>query len=203
MYWTNYLEQLSHILASLEVSNAQGQEIELDQAFGQLWEWTHQIRKDEQAIFLVGNGASASIASHVAADMAKNAQVRTEVFTDLALITALANDLSYDQVFALPLKRKMKAKDILVAISSSGNSPNIIKAARTAQELGGQVITFSAMAPDNLLRSLGDMNFYLPAASYGLAEIGHTAILHYWIDLMVEHKTNSQPKLRTLKIHAN
>jgi D-sedoheptulose 7-phosphate isomerase len=74
---------------------------------------------------------------------------------------------------------------MLVAISSSGRSPNILRAAREAANLGGLVVTLSAMKPDNPLRSLGAINFYVPSDSYGLAETSHTAILHFWVDQIV------------------
>ena len=159
----------------------------VDDAFGMWIEMTICIRKQKRTIFLIGNGASASMASHVAADLAKNGHVHTEVFSDLSLITAIANDLSYDDVFAEPLRRRMKSGDMLVAISSSGNSLNVIKAAEEAQKLDGVVVTLSAMKEGNSLAAKGDINFYLPATTYGLAETCHAAILHHWIDKIVQN----------------
>lgn len=72
--------------------------------------------------------------------------------------------------------------DILVAISSSGKSINILNAVQTTKKLGGRVITLSAMSADNPLRKAGELNFYIPAQSYGMAETCHAALLHYWID---------------------
>jgi D-sedoheptulose 7-phosphate isomerase len=118
----------------------------------------------------------------VAADLAKNAHVHTEVFTDLALITAIANDLSFQEIFSEPLKRRLTQGDMVVAISSSGESPNILRAAETTRKLGGKVITLSAMNSENPLLHLGDLNFYIPAQAYGMAETCHAAILHPWID---------------------
>ena len=99
-------------------------------------------------------------------------------------MTALANDISYEEVYAEPLRWNMKAGDMLVAISSSGNSPNIVRAVKTAQSLNGTVVTLSAMGEDNAIRRLGDLNFYVPAQTYGLAETAHAAILHYWMDMI-------------------
>ena len=124
------------------------------------------------------------MASHFAADVAKNAGIRTNVFTDTALMTALANDLCYEEVYAEQLRWNMKAGDMLVAISSSGNSPNIVRAVKTAQSLNGTVVTLSAMGEDNAIRKLGDLNFYVPAQTYGMAETAHAAILHYWMDIV-------------------
>lgn len=156
-----------------------------DLAFTRWRDHTLQIRATRKSVFLIGNGASASMASHIAADLAKNAHIRTEVFSDLSLITAIANDLSYVEVFAEPLRRRMIEGDMLIAISSSGKSPNILRGVQEAKRLGGIVVTLSAMSPNNNLRTQGFLNFYIPAKSYGMAETCHAAILHYWMDLVV------------------
>jgi D-sedoheptulose 7-phosphate isomerase len=185
MSWLKNAEELKSILQSLAACDDQGKEMDLDVALFQWEQCTWLVREAQKTIYLIGNGASASMASHIAADLAKNAHVHTEVFSDLSLITALANDLGYQEVFAEPLRRRMKEGDMLVAISSSGQSPNIFRACREAKTREGIVITLSAMKPDNPLRSEGMINFYLPAKSYGLAETGHAALLHYWMDQVV------------------
>jgi D-sedoheptulose 7-phosphate isomerase len=159
--------------------------IPADEAFGKWMDLTVHIREQKNSVFLIGNGASASMASHVAADLAKNAHVQTEVFTDLSLITAIANDLSYDEVFAEPLRRRLKKGDMVVAISSSGQSKNILQAVAVAKNLGGIVVTLSAMKAENPLRREGGLNFYIPAQTYGMAETCHAAILHHWIDKVI------------------
>ena len=124
------------------------------------------------------------MASHFAADLAKNAHVHTQVFSDLSLITAISNDIGYEQVFALPLQRRAEAGDMLVAISSSGRSPSVLAAVEVARTLGLTVVTLSAMTPDNPLRGSGTLNAWIAASTYGLAETGHAAILHRWMDMM-------------------
>jgi len=182
MTWLNHVKELNRIMNDLSVFKNDGAETSIDKAF-LLWKKTTlSIREEKKTIFLIGNGASASMASHVAADLAKNAQVRTEVFSDLSLITALANDMGYENVFAEPLRRNMCTGDMLVAISSSGQSQNIIRAVEEAINIGGFVVTLSAMKRENKLISMGMLNFYVPADTYGNAETCHAAILHYWID---------------------
>jgi D-sedoheptulose 7-phosphate isomerase len=183
--WIENAENLKSILQSLAASDDEGKGMDPELALFQWEQATLMVREAERTIYLIGNGASASMASHVAADLAKNAHVHTEVFSDLSLITALANDLGYQDVFAEPLRRRMKEGDMLVATSSSGQSPNILRACREAKNREGTVITLSAMKPDNPLRSEGMINFYLPAPTYGLAETGHAALLHYWMDQVV------------------
>ena len=186
MTWLNHVEELNRIMNGLLVFQSDGAETSIDNAFLVWKKATLSIREEKKTIFLIGNGASASMASHAAADMAKNAQVRTEVFSDLSLITAIANDMGYENVFVEPLRRRMFSGDILVAISSSGQSSNVILAAEEAQRKGGFIVTLSAMETNNKLRSRGMLNFYLPASTYGMAETGHAAILHYWIDQTVQ-----------------
>ncbi len=156
--------------------------VKVDQAFQQLLRMTVQLRENSGVIYLVGNGASASMASHMATDLAKNGHLHTQVFADISLITAIANDLTYEEVFAEPLRNRMASCDMLVAISSSGNSPNIVRAVDTALGKGAHVITLSAMSVENSIRSKGHLNFYIPSQTYGMAETCHAAILHYWMD---------------------
>ena len=183
--WESYTKDIGFYLGQLSVGDVMGKTIEPNSAFNLLKNIAIETRAQSRTIFFVGNGASASMASHAAADLALNGHVRTETFTDLSLLTAIANDISYDRVFSEPLRRRMVPGDVLVAISSSGNSPNVVNAARDSAELGGIVVTLSAMSGNNALRCLGSLNFYVPAPTYGVAESCHATILHHWIDLVV------------------
>jgi D-sedoheptulose 7-phosphate isomerase len=186
--WTQNISGLQACLASLSVCDDTGKALAPDLAFTHLRTATVDLKRNGKRVYLIGNGASASMASHTATDLSKNALVQAEVFTDLAILTALANDLCYEEVFAEPLRWRLKPGDMLVAISSSGKSPNILQAARVAAQQGGLVVTLSAMSPHNPLRTLGSLNFYVQANTYGLAETCHAAILHYWVDQMVESR---------------
>jgi len=189
MNWSLKVNGIDKCLQLLSVTRNDGKSLPVDDAFSIWIDMTCRIRSGKRTIFLIGNGASASMASHVSADLAKNGHVHTEVFSDLSLITAIANDLSYDDVFAEPLRRRMKEGDMLVAISSSGQSVNVLKATEEARKMEGLVVTLSAMRNDNPLASKGDLNFYVPASTYGMAETCHAAILHHWIDKIVERNT--------------
>lgn len=185
MNWSTNRDAIAQCLQSLSATRGDATGLPIDDALDMWTDLTIDIRSRQNTVFLIGNGASASMASHVSADLAKNAHVHTEVFTDLSLITAIANDISFDEVFAEPLRRRMKTGDMLVAISSSGQSKNILQAVATAKELGGRTITLSAMKPENPLRRQGELNLYVSAQTYGLAETCHAAILHYWIDTII------------------
>ena len=182
--WDQNIQVLYDILNALSILDVSGNALHPDIALDKWKALTLKIRESDNVVFFVGNGASASMASHFAADIAKNAGIRTYVFTDIALMTALANDLCYEEVYAEPLRWNMKEDDMLVAISSSGNSPNIVRAVKAAKSLNGTVITLSAMGEENAIRKLGDLNFYVPAQTYGLAETAHAAILHCWMDMV-------------------
>jgi D-sedoheptulose 7-phosphate isomerase len=184
LQWSQTRQELSRLMAEISVLDAAGRELG-EAGFEEFARLTEDTASQCGCVFFAGNGASAAMASHYSADLGKNARVRTMVFTDIALITALANDLCYEDAFAEPLNWCLRPSDLLVLISSSGNSPNVVRAAKRCRELGGRVVTFSAMKPDNALRTLGDLNFYVPAATYGHAETIHAAILHHWVDLVV------------------
>lgn len=183
MRWTDSLSRLTETLAALAVTDRNGTPLLPDAAFETLAGWVRQCAKDKARLYFVGNGASASMASHFATDIAKMSGAPAEVFTDPALVTAIGNDDGYENVFAIPLRQRMRPGEVLVAVSSSGNSPNVVRAAEAARELGGRVVTFSAMGRNNRLQGLGDLNFYIPAETYGLAESGHAALLHHLVDL--------------------
>lgn len=182
MKWDSSVRHLTSALESLNVTDGSGESIPADVAFVLLCDWITSCQQNKRRVYFVGNGASASMASHFATDLAKNAKVPTEVFTDCALVTATGNDFGYDQIFSYPLSQRMVEDEVLIAISSSGNSPNAVMAVKKAKELLGKTVTVTAMSPDNVMRTNGDLNFYLPADTYGMAESGHAALLHHLID---------------------
>lgn len=184
-YFNEWIRKLDAVITGVEADDGKNGKIDVETAFEELFERALEARNNRATIFLIGNGASASMASHVAADLAKNGNLRTMVLSDPALLTAVGNDMDFSEVFAEPLRRFGAKQDMLVAISSSGQSPNILNAIKTARAIGMQVVTYSAMDSNNPLRELGDINFYVPAQTYGHAESAHAAVLHYWIDLHV------------------
>ncbi|AMK11502.1 SIS domain-containing protein [Pseudodesulfovibrio indicus] len=186
MNWYSSVQVLSKVLEQLAVTDGAGTLLDADAGFALFREWIEECRGERRRVYFVGNGASASMASHFSTDLAKNADVPTEVFTDCSLITATGNDFGYEQTFAYPLGQRMVPGEVLIAISSSGNSPNVVAAVARARELGGRSVTITAMSQDNRMRALGDLNFYLPADSYGMAESGHGAVLHHLIDLFTQ-----------------
>ena len=131
---------------------------------------------------LVGNGGSAGITSHMALDFWKNGKVKALAFNDPSLLTALGNDIGYEFVFSKSVEMFGDKGDLLIAISSSGNSPNIINASIEARNKGCKVITLSGFSLDNKLIKLGDYNFYVDSYSYGIVEVLHTLMIHNLLD---------------------
>jgi D-sedoheptulose 7-phosphate isomerase len=144
--------------------------------------------KNVRNIFFIGNGGSNSICSHMLEDYAKIAGFRTYAFSDPALITCFSNDYGYERAMAEWLKIYFEKGDLLVAISSSGNSKNILNAADTARALSGKVITLTGFKSDNALRQKGEVNFHLSIENYGVVECFHQVILHALLDEHVQQK---------------
>ena len=131
----------------------------------------------------IGNGGSAGIAGHLAIDFSKNGNLRALAFNDPMALTCVGNDLGYHNVFARQIEIHARPGDLLVAISSSGQSPNILAAIAAARARDCRIATYSGFSPDNELRRSGDMNFYVRADEYGFVEISHLALCHAVLDL--------------------
>ncbi len=188
--WSDYVKDSTDFLNNLSVRDEQGNELPVDDGFAQWVEITLAAKKSRNVVYLVGNGASASMASHFAADLAKNGRMHTQTLTDSGILTAIGNDISFDDVFSFPLSIRGNEGDVLITISSSGNSPNVVKAIAMAKSVGMKVITVSGLKEDNASRKNGHLNFYLPATTYGYVEATHGVLLHHWMDFMELHKEN-------------
>jgi D-sedoheptulose 7-phosphate isomerase len=180
-----YFEELSSVMRSVQVTAEEGKRVSLEggieQAIG-LISATHHIGKK---IVFIGNGGSAAIASHQAVDYWKNGGIRAMAFNDSSLLTCVSNDYSYAEVFEKPVEMFADPGDLLIAISSSGRSENILRGVRAALNKGCAVITMSGFKPDNPLRTFGYVNFYADSTSYGHVEIAHLAICHALIDTLI------------------
>ncbi len=144
----------------------------------------------DRQIFVIGNGGSASTASHIANDLGKGASVpgarrfRAISLTDnVATMTAWANDVSYDDVFVEQLKNLINPGDLVIGISASGNSENIIRAIRHANAIGCKTIGWAGFGGGKL-REIADVSVVVDSHDYGPVEDVHLIlnhILHAWI----------------------
>ncbi len=184
-YYQSFCRVLHRSLEAVQVSARDGQEIGIEKAFDVVCQKALAVRDAGRNMYLCGNGASAAFSNHMALDWTKAGGVPTFSFSDSALLTAMGNDLGYENAFSAPLSWYAKSGDLLVTVSSSGNSPNILKTIEVARSKGMEVLTFSGMSSDNKSRSLGDLNFYVPSATYGIAESAHQVLLHVWLDKFI------------------
>ncbi len=139
-------------------------------------------------IIIAGNGASAAIASHVAVDLTKAAGIRAVNFNEADLITCLANDYGYEHWVEKALDLYADPKDVVILISSSGMSPNMVNAALKAKAMGLKLITLSGFREDNQLKKSGDINLWVNSPQYNIVETVHQAWLLAVIDQIVEEK---------------
>ena len=143
-----------------------------------------EARDNERTVFIIGNGGSASTGSHMATDLCKvtaaNGQpgVRAVSLSDnVALLTAWSNDEAYDESFSGPLQAYLSPGDVLIAISASGRSPNVLQATRVANRIGAVTIGLTGFGGGDLA-GLAQINVVVPADDYGLVEDAHLAVNH-------------------------
>lgn len=157
-----------------------------EQALTELLDYITIIKKEKKQLFFIGNGGSSAIASHMTADFMKNGGMKTYSLYDNAVTTCIGNDYGYEYIFSKPLGFLANEGDLLVAISSSGNSKSIVNAIITARQRGVKVITFSGFREDNAIKGMGDYNIYVPIEHYGIVESIHTVILQQIVDSLLE-----------------
>ena len=169
-HWSQYQTEFATHFASADVKNAVKQAADL-------------LNKADR-VFFIGNGGSNSICSHMMEDYMKMGRKRTMSFTDAAMITCYANDYGWERAMEEWIIAQFLPGDLLVSISSSGESKNILNATSKAKEMGGKVITLSGFNKDNSLSKLGDANIIVPVKSFGIVENFHSMLLHIILDDM-------------------
>ena len=179
---TNHFQTLCNKLLASVVSNDNGSVIPLDEGIEQAVNIIKEIANVNNKVMVIGNGGSAAIASHIHNDLCKSLGAKALVFTETPLLTALSNDINYEMAYKMQVELWAKENDLLIAISSSGKSGNIIKAVNSAKEKKCKVITFSGFSEDNPLRQMGDINIYVPDSSYGYVEEMHSVLTHFITD---------------------
>ena len=183
----DYIKELIACLEETQVSIREGQKaLGLQEGISVLLErFTDHKRRGSQCFF-VGNGGSAAIASHMTADYMKNGGMNTYSWYDRAVTTCMGTDYGYEAVFCRPLEFLGREGDLLVAVSSSGSSQNILNAIYVAQGKKMEIVTFTGFDPQNGARRSGDVNVYVPSRKYGMVESIHNLILQEVVDLIME-----------------
>ena len=139
-------------------------------------------KRKSSKVIIIGNGGSAAIASHVSVDLTKVGKVRSINFNESDLLTCYANDYGFENMYVECLKSHADNSDLLIAISSSGMSKNIIKAAKYARNKGLKVITFTGFDKKNSLNRIGHYNFWVNSKAYNIVEMTH----HIWLLSIVD-----------------
>ncbi|MBS0623562.1 MAG: SIS domain-containing protein [Verrucomicrobia bacterium] len=183
------LDELTALLKSCHYTTDKGP-VDADTALQMQSFLINQVAEQKGSVYVIGNGGSSAIASHIVIDLLNAVGVRAHGFTDASTLTCFANDYGYEEVYCSPLEVCLSPQDVVIAISSSGQSENILRAARLAVQKNVALITFSGFASLNPLRSLGTLNIWLDSHDYGLVETGHFFLLHTLIDFMVRQRKN-------------
>jgi D-sedoheptulose 7-phosphate isomerase len=145
------------------------------------------LKQNKNRIFFFGNGASAAFANHMALDFSKNGKILSRSLSDSTMLTALANDYSYEHAMLEFLKIEGVSKeDLVITISSSGNSPNIASVLNYCKENRIQTLALSGLKNNNKSISLADYSIYVPMKTYGMVECIHQIFLHLILDESME-----------------
>lgn len=183
----DYLNRLIQSLKSTQIYDQDGIAVEnYNESIKKLVEVFSDIKAQQKQVFFIGNGGSAAIASHMTADFMKNGGMKTYSLYDNSVTTCMGNDYGYEFIFSRPLEFLANKGDLLVAISSSGNSKNIVNAIQTARHKGLCVITFSGFSRENHIIHTGIYNVHVPVSHYGIVESIHNLILQQIVDLILE-----------------
>jgi D-sedoheptulose 7-phosphate isomerase len=181
-FFSNYFQSINQTVLSLDTNS-----------LVQIADLVVTVSANSSKIILIGNGGSAAMASHVAVDFTKAARVRAVNFNEADLITCFSNDYGYDQWVVEALKAYADPGDLVILISSSGRSPNIINAALQAKQMGLQVVTLSGFSRDNQLRKLGDIELWADSSEYNVVEMSH----HIWLLAIVDYVIAANSKEAT------
>ena len=175
-YFKNYNQSIFNLLNDLDISLID-KSVELIQ----------ECKKNKGKTYIIGNGGSSSIASHVSVDFAKVANVPSNTFNNANLITCFANDYGHENWIKEAIKAYTQKNDILILISRSGNSKNIINAAKYCNENNIRLITLSGFDKSNPLAKLGDVNIHINSNNYNYIEMSHHIILLSIVDIFADN----------------
>jgi D-sedoheptulose 7-phosphate isomerase len=176
----NYAEGIHQAIVNTQVMSGSAS-MYVNEGIDKLVEMLH----GNDHIFFIGNGGSGAACDHMANDLCL-AGKRAQSLTNTNNITCIANDFGFAEVFKKQLEwlsNPSSENTLLLAFSCSGMSQNIIDACMAAKyTMSINVVTFTGKQPDNTLRKLGHLNFYVPSNSYGVVQIAHEALIHCAID---------------------
>ena len=171
-YLSDYLNKLSNLVIKFNHKD-----------FYKIIKLLQKIKKNKKKVILVGNGGSAAMASHVSVDLTKMCKIRAINFNEADLLTCFSNDYGYENWVQKALFSYADRRDLVICISSSGESQNIIKGAKFAKKIGCKVVTLTGFNKNNKVRKIGDVNLWLDSKNYNLIEMIH----HTWLLSIVDY----------------
>ena len=160
-------------------------ETDVSQELIKMKEMLLEVKKNGKKVIVAGNGGSAAMASHVAVDFTKQGGIRTVNFNEADLITCFANDYGYEHWVEKAVEFYGDKDDVVILISSSGSSKNMVNSALAAKQLGMYVVTFTGFNADNILKQEGNLNFWLNSKAYNVVENTHQIWLLMVCDLII------------------
>jgi D-sedoheptulose 7-phosphate isomerase len=180
--YATYFERLHQIMLNVLVITKEGMKFNIEDGVDKAITMIEAVKTASAKVMIIGNGGSAAIASHQAIDLWNAAGIAAVTFNDAAQLTCLSNDFGYENVFSKAVQMFAQPADVLIAISSSGKSANILNAVSAAAHKGCRTITLAGFSKEAPLLSMGDLNFYVDAEEYGPVEVAHSALIHYLTD---------------------
>jgi D-sedoheptulose 7-phosphate isomerase len=169
-FYKNYKKSFFKSFNNLDIKN-----------FKELTDILKNLKRNK--VILFGNGGSASIVNHVALDLVNVCDIKSVHFNEPSLITCYANDYGYENCATQSLKIFLDVGDVVVLISSSGESKNMINAARFIKKNKNLLITFTGFNKNNRLKSFGDINFWVNSKKYNIVENIHQS----WLLMLVDY----------------
>jgi D-sedoheptulose 7-phosphate isomerase len=176
-YFINYLNKFSQFVLNHNVND-----------FFKIIKIFEEVKKKNKKVILVGNGGSAAMASHVSVDLTKMCKIRAINFNDADLLTCFSNDYGYENWVEKALSFHADNGDLVICISSSGQSKNIINGAKFAKKNGCKVVTLTGFNKDNKVRKIGHVNLWLDSKNYNLVEMTH----HIWLLAIVDFMSKAK-----------
>ncbi|NJA07678.1 MULTISPECIES: SIS domain-containing protein [Methylomonas] len=178
--------QFAELMAGCRFNAADGAALDGEGVVADVLSEFARVKQQQAKVIILGNGGSAAIASHVITDLRNVGGLCALTLHEAAPLTCFTNDFGYEQAFAKQVSAFAYPDDVLIAISSSGQSANIVNAVAAANAKGLAVLTLSGFKPDNPLRRLGRWNVWLDSNHYGMVELAHLFVLHHITDQLIK-----------------
>lgn len=194
----NYIEEIKSLFEKTKVTLKSKKILSLEEGLEKAGKIILEAKKKGKKLIFIGNGGSAAISLHKALDFNFLGKVKSISFSDPALFTCLANDFGFENIFAKQIEILGEKNDILIAISSSGTSQNIILGAKMAQKKKCEIITLSGFDKENTLSQIGDLNFWVDSRNFNQVEAVHLLLLDCILDLLVEKEKEKKEILVVL-----